>query len=130
VTEASQNAAGVTYAARLERRDGQIGFDQPALAIHNAIRGLQPWPLVWARLKGKRIALLASEALPREQAAAPAGTIVRVESDALVVAARAGAVRLTRVQLEGRPPVAIRDFLNGHPTTAGDRFESEAPSAP
>jgi methionyl-tRNA formyltransferase len=42
VTEASQNAAGVTYAARLERRDGQIGFDQPALAIHNAIRLLLP----------------------------------------------------------------------------------------
>lgn len=126
VTEVPQDAARATYAARLERRDGQIVFDQPAQPIHNAIRGLQPWPLVWARLKGKRIALLASDALPSEQASAVPGTIIRVDSDALAVATSAGAIRLTRVQLEGRPPVAIRDFLNGHPTSAGDRFESEA----
>jgi methionyl-tRNA formyltransferase len=130
VTETPQDAARVTYAARLERRDGHIAFDYPAVAIHNAIRGLQPWPLVWARLKGKRIALLASEALPGETVSGPAGTIVRVEPDALVVATGAGAIRLTRVQLEDRPAVVVRDFLNGHPTQRGERFEPEASSAP
>lgn len=129
VTEQAQEAAHVTYAARLERRDGRVAFDLPAIAIHNAIRGLQPWPLVWATLNGKRIALLASEPIAGESVSGSPGTIVRVEPDAIDVATGAGAIRLTRVQLEGRPAVPVRDFLNGHPTRPGDRFETDAAPA-
>jgi len=128
VTETPQDATLVTYAARLDRRDGQISFGQPAETIHNAIRGLQPWPLVWTTLHGKRIALLASEPVAENTSAAP-GTIIRADSDGLVVATgSAGALRLIRVQLEGRPVVSVRDYLNGHPTRPGDRFDSVADS--
>lgn len=123
VTEVPQDDGRAVYAARVERRDGLIDFTRPARDVHNAIRGLHPWPLASAVLHGKRLALLASEALPDETASAPPGTIVRVEPDALIVATGLGAIRLRRVQLDGRPPVSVRDFLNGHPTRAGERFE-------
>jgi methionyl-tRNA formyltransferase len=128
VAEVAQDGARAIYAARLERRDGQVDFARPARDIHNAIRGLQPWPLASAMLHGRRLALLASEALPDEPVSAPPGTIVRVEPESLVVATGAGAIRLRRVQLEGRPPVSVRDFLSGHQTRAGERFEP-APAA-
>ena len=123
IAETPQDDGQATYARRLERADGRVDFDRPAREIHNAIRGLQPWPLASAMLHGKRLALLASQARPDEAVTAPPGTIVRVEPDALVVATGAGAIRLLRVQVEGRPAVATRDFLNGHPTRAGERLE-------
>ena len=123
VTETPQDTALVTYAAKIERQDGQIGFDVPALALHNAIRGLQPWPLVWSYLHGKRIALLASELDTKAPSSSAPGTVLRTDADGIVVATADGSIRIRRVQLEGRPPVAVRDFLNGHPTNQGDRFD-------
>jgi methionyl-tRNA formyltransferase len=40
----------------------------------------------------------------------------------LVVAAAPGAVRVLRLQPEGRGAMSVRDFLNGHPVAAGDRL--------
>ena len=128
VIEKTQDASLVTYAERLERADGQVAFTQPAQVIHDAIRGLQPWPLVWATLHHKRTALLASELVTGETTSASPGTIVRVDPAGLSVVTGDGLLRITRVQLEGKPPVAVRDYLNGHPTRPGDRFET--PGAP
>ena len=122
VTETPQDETRVTYASRLQRDEGRIDFARPAIDVHNSIRGLQPWPLASASLGGKRVLLLASQALPNESTTSGPGTVVRVEPDALVVATSSGAVRITRLQLEGRPAVATRDFLNGHAVRPGDRL--------
>ena len=124
VPEVAQDDARAVYAARLERRDSRIDFTRSAREVHDAIRGLHPWPLASAMLHGKRLALLAADALPDEDPLAAPGTIVRVEPDGLVVATGSGAIRLRRVQVEGRPAVPVRDFLNGHRTQPGERFEA------
>ncbi len=122
VAEVPQDDSRAVYAARLQRSDSRIDFARPARDVHNAIRGLHPWPLASAVLDGQRLTLLRSEALPDEAASAPPGTIIRIESDALVVATGGGAIRLRRVQREGRPAVSVHEYLNGHRTRAGDRF--------
>ena len=122
VAETPQDETRVTYASRLQRDESRIDFARPAIDVHNSIRGLQPWPLASAQLSGKRILLHASQALPDESVTATPGSVVRLEPDALVVATSKGAVRLTRLQLEGRPAVAARDFLNGHAVRPGDQF--------
>ncbi len=114
-----QDESRVTYAKRLARADGQIDFAKSADDVHNAIRGLQPWPLVSVNLDGKRLLLHESESRPDERTDAAPGTIVRVDPDALVVATGRGVVLIRRVQLEGRPPVAVRDFLHGHQVRPG-----------
>jgi methionyl-tRNA formyltransferase len=129
VAETPQDPAGVTYAGKLERADSAITFDQPALALHNAIRGLQPWPLASAVLHGKRLRLLQSDPPTERTSNADPGTVVGVEPDRLIVAARGGALAITRVQLEGRPAIGVRDFLNGHAVRVGDRFEPWLPNA-
>ena len=58
---------------------------------------------------------------------APSGTILRVEPDALVVAASSGVIHLLDLQPEGRPVMTIRDYLNGRPVEPGDRFERWVP---
>ena len=39
-----QDDAQATLAPLLKKEDGAIDWTQPALAIHNRVRGLQPWP--------------------------------------------------------------------------------------
>jgi methionyl-tRNA formyltransferase len=123
VQEVAQDESGVTYASRLERHESRIDWQQPAAVVHNLIRGLQPWPLAAAIYRGRRVLLLGSAVVHEGSASGEPGAIVAVHRDAIDVAADPGVVRLTTVQLEGRPPVAVRAFLNGHPVAVGDRLE-------
>jgi methionyl-tRNA formyltransferase len=123
VAETPQDEHGVVYAHRLERAESEIDWHRPAAAIHNQIRGLHPWPLAAARLHGHRVLLRRSTVARETASAAAPGVIERVEPDAIDVAADPGAVRLTEIQMEGRPPLRVRDFLHGRPVTAGERFE-------
>ncbi len=138
VTETPQPEDGVTYASRLERSESRVDWNQPAADIHNRIRGLQPWPVATTVWRGRRLRLLGSvpegdetrresfsldphEKLSR-RISSP-GTVVSVDDDGLVVACDPGAVRIVRVQLEGRAPAAARDFLHGHHVAVGDTLE-------
>ncbi len=123
VPEETQDERLVTYAARLERHERALDWQQPAAQIHNLIRGLQPWPLAAAMLQGKRMLLLRSSLAHDAARGAVPGTIVGVEPDALVVAPGDDAIRLTVVQPEGRPAMTVRAFLNGRRIVAGDRLE-------
>lgn len=118
-----QDEALVTYADRITRADGIVDWTAPARAIHDRIRGLHPWPHASTWLHGRRILLHESQLVDAAPADAPAGTIVRADAEGIVVAAGEGAVRLLRLQPEGRAPMTVRDFLNGHRVTVGDRFE-------
>jgi methionyl-tRNA formyltransferase len=117
----------VTYAARLERADGAVDWSRPAIDLHNQIRGLQPWPLAAVWLNGRRMMLLRSAVVPDARGTAAPGTIVHVDASGLSIATGRGELLLTRVQLEGRPPVSVADFLNGHRAVPGDRLASHAP---
>jgi len=124
VVEEPQDESQATYASRLQRSDGVIDWARPARAIHDQIRGLQPWPLASAWLSDKRVLFLRSELSAGLPGAQP-GEIVAVDPDALVVAAGTGAIRLLDIQLEGRPPMPVRAFLNGHRVSPGARFTPE-----
>ena len=128
VTSTPQDEQAVTYASRLERRESSLNWNQPADALHNLIRGLQPWPVASAVLGGRRVMLRKSHAAPGEAHSAIPGTILRIDSDALVVAARPGAIRLLELQPEGGSPLPVRAFLNGRDVTVGDRFEQWMPA--
>jgi len=125
--EVAQDEALVTYARRIERSDSRIDWARPALAIHNQIRGLQPWPLAGAMLGDRRVMFLRAEVaepdlLADGDAAAEPGTILEVEHDALRVAARPGRVRILELQEAGRAALSVRAYLNGRRVSAGDRF--------
>src|SRR5690348_16169674 len=47
-----QDPAQATYAPILKKEDGAIDWTQSARAIHNRIRGLQPWPGAYTRFRG------------------------------------------------------------------------------
>jgi len=121
--EEPQPESGVTYAPRLERHESQVDWQQPAVAIHNQIRGLQPWPMATVTLHGRRIRLVESTARDDRADDLTPGTIVSVTADAFEVAARPGVVCVTAVQPEGKPVMRTRQYLLGHTLRPGDRVE-------
>jgi methionyl-tRNA formyltransferase len=123
VEETPQDDALATYAARLERRESQVDWARPAGDIHNQIRGLQPWPLAAVLFHGRRVLLRQSQVAHDRALDVEPGVVSHVEPDAIEVAAQPGAVRILRLQAEGRPAVDARAFLNGHPVRVGDRFD-------
>jgi methionyl-tRNA formyltransferase len=120
-----QDDTQATYAAKLERADGRLDWHVPALAVHNRIRGLQPWPLAAVQWYGRRLLLLRSVVEHQESVPQPPGTVIAATHDGLLVAAQPGVVRVLELQPEGRRTMTIRDFLNGARMQTGDRLETD-----
>jgi methionyl-tRNA formyltransferase len=127
--ETPQDDSKATYAPRLTRDEGWLDWSRPASHLHNQVRGLQPWPLAQSLLQGHRLLIHASE-VAKLTAAADPGVVVAAAAERLVVATGRDALRLLRVQPEGRRVMSARDFLAGHRVTPGARFETPARVGP
>lgn len=122
IEEEPQNESLVTYAQRIERADGDVYWTRPAQDIHNQIRGLHPWPHAAVMSGDRRLLLIESRVESIDGALGEPGEVIEAGPAGIVVAASPGAVRILRIQPEGRPPMAVRDFLNGRPVAPGERF--------
>jgi len=104
---------GVTYAPKLSRDSGRIDWTRDAPAIERQVRAYNPWPGTFTTLHGKMLKVLAAE--PCRRSGEPGAVL----DEHLTVACGTGALRLTRVQLSGRPAMPAEDFLRGHTVTVG-----------
>jgi methionyl-tRNA formyltransferase len=117
-----QDEGLATYAPRLTKEEGLIAFTRPAVAVHNQIRGLRPWPSAYTYLNGARLVVHRARVSTR-QSPAPAGACLAADAAGITVACGdGGAVDLLDVQPDGRRIMAARDYLAGHGTVAGQRF--------
>ncbi len=111
-----QDASAVTKAPKLKKDDGRIDWSQPAETIHNLVRAMQPWPIAstdWERAPGTVVRLIVHETRVEDAHGEP-GLVIEAKGDRLVVAAGSGAVRLVRVQLEGKKAMGAEEFLRGY----------------
>jgi methionyl-tRNA formyltransferase len=106
-----------TYARKITAEEARIDWTRPGPEIDRHIRGLSPFPGAWFEApspKGPvRVKALMSQVSPA------AGRDGEVIDDGLLVACGEGAVRLTRVQREGKGPQDAEDFLRGFPLPEG-----------
>jgi methionyl-tRNA formyltransferase len=111
-----------TLAPKLGRDDARIQWASDAIAIARRIRGLYPWPGCRARLtrEGVEVARLTLvRARPLEQS----GRDGVISPDGSV-GAGIGSVEILEVQPEGKRPMPLSAYRNGHPWEAGMRLES------
>jgi methionyl-tRNA formyltransferase len=105
-----QDDSQATLAPLLKKEDGLIDWTRPAAAIHNQVRGLQPWPGAYSTLRGQALHIWKTQ--PVEDArTAPPGAVISIKP--LTIAAGAGALALLEVQPEGRRRMSGADFANG-----------------
>lgn len=118
--ETPQAEDGATYARKIRAREARLDWRRPAAEIDRKIRGLSPFPGAWFTLATDKGPVRVKALLSRleDGEGAPGETL----DEALLVAAGEGAVRLLRVQREGRGPQDAETFLRGLPTPAGSRL--------
>lgn len=126
VPEAPQDETLATPAPSVAREEGDLDFAaEDAVHLDRRVRALEPWPRCRVRLarRGREpIEVFVREAWP-EEGAGPPGTVLSVAPEGIRVAARAGILRVTRLQRAGGRELDLRAFLNGTPVVAGDAFE-------
>lgn len=123
----AQDHANATYAPMFGKQDGCIDFAQPAKALVDLSRALEPDDSIYTFINNKRIAFKSVAISDNiENKSAVPGTVLAVSKKAIDVATGDGALHVTEVQPAGKKPMAIQSFLNGHPLQVGDRFLIES----
>jgi methionyl-tRNA formyltransferase len=110
----------VSFAPRLNKKDGLIDWKQSAESIHNKVRGLQPWPSAYSFWNGKLIKIWQSDFV--EDTKGIPGTVIGVKKDEILVACGEGTFVITEIQIEGAKRMKVKDFILGHKIRMGDRF--------
>jgi methionyl-tRNA formyltransferase len=126
--ETSQDESQATRAIKLNRDLSKIDWSKPADVVARQVRGMYPWPGCRVRLihpEGRDLAHLtlvrARPASTSTGAAAP-GTVLADRT----VASGTGAIEVVEVQPEGKRPMSLTAYRNGHPWEPGMRLESLA----
>ena len=118
--ETPQAAEGATYAKKIRPKEARIDWTKPGRTLDWKIRGLSPSPGAWFELPGEKGPVRVKALLSAFEDVD--GSPGEVLDDRLLVAAGEGAVRLLRVQREGRGPQDAEAFLRGTPVAAGTRL--------
>jgi methionyl-tRNA formyltransferase len=114
VREVPQPAEGVTYAAKISKAEALIDWHQDALQIWRRVRAFNPWPIAETRLNGAQLRIWEAELRGWDAEmceSAPAGTVVAATQDGIDVACGYGVLRILRLQLAGRKPLAAHEFI-------------------
>jgi methionyl-tRNA formyltransferase len=121
-TETPQDGAHASYAPKIAKEEGAIDWELPAPRIHNLVRGLQPWPLVSARLGDLRVIVHRTALTDIRSSSAPR-TVDAAREHLDVTAGDGRVIRILQIQPEGRRVMAARAFLAGRRLAAGTRIE-------
>ena len=112
-----QDAAGVTYAHKIEAADRSLDPTRRPETAERTVRALRPH--IGARIPlpdGSFLGVLASRV--DGPTLAPAGGRLRTDGDRLLLDCRGGALELTEIRPPGGRPMAAGDWLRGRPDPA------------
>ena len=112
-----------TLTKKFDKATGRIRWEQPAERIHNLVRAAFPWPVAHCLLGCEVCRIHRSEVVDEPCDALP-GTVVRVEKERVLVAAGHGLLAILGIQMPGKRPMSMDEFLRGHAIRAGDRFRT------
>ena len=117
LTPRPQDEAMATKAPPLTKEMARFTFAEPAEHLHNWVRGMNPWPVAFFELDGKKIKVLESRLAENPQQAAP-GTVLALKP--LTIACARGALQLLTVTPEGGRPMAGTAWAAGRRLHTGD----------
>ncbi len=117
LTPRPQDEAMATKAPPLTKEMARFTFAEPAEHLHNWVRGMNPWPVAFFELDGKKIKVLESRLAENPQRAAP-GTVLALKP--LTIACARGALQLLTVTPEGGRPMAGTAWAAGRRLHTGD----------
>jgi methionyl-tRNA formyltransferase len=120
--ETPQDDRLATLAPKVEKRDGAIVWDAPAIEVTNRVRAFNPWPGAYSFLGGERTIFLRVAPSATSLPGAAPGSVAAVTKDGFKIQCGTGSVDVLEVQREGKAALGAAEYLRGRPLKPGDRF--------
>ena len=102
-----------TYAPKLTKQDAIINWTRPAPEILKKIKAFNPWPIAHSILEQKNFRIWDAKLSKQINDISKPGSIVKTQSNEILVATGDGMLSLISVQLEGRKKMPALDFCKG-----------------
>lgn len=122
--QVSENA---TLCQMIDREDGRIYWEEDAQEIYNKFRALYPWPGIFTFMRQtdhltrvKLLSIRIQKHDPLEKH--PQGEVFLIGED-VGVQTSSGVILLDEIQIEGKKPAKIKDFINGYPSFIGSKLQ-------
>lgn len=98
------------YAAKIEKAESKLDFNQSAEILARKIRAFYPYPATYFEHNNERFKVLAAEVIPDLNVLA--GTII-ADTKTLKIACRQGALQVTKIQRQGKKVMGVEEMLRG-----------------
>jgi methionyl-tRNA formyltransferase len=121
ITPVKQDESITSYVKIIDKKDGQIDWNNNAEVIERKTRAFTPWPGTFTYLEGKLIKIIKAKIIETENKL-PVGQIFS-ENKELLVKCGQNALLILELQLEGKKATNSQSFLVGHQDITGKKFE-------
>ena len=125
LTPRPQDDEAATMAPVLDKAHGRIEWNKSARAVHDQIRGMNPWPGAYTLLGDRRIKVHRALATTLDPEGARPGEVIALDREGILVACAEGTLEIKELQESGRKRVDARSFASGRGVAVGDCFSSE-----
>jgi methionyl-tRNA formyltransferase len=133
----AQPQDGITYAHKIEKSEAAIDWQRSATQIARQVRAFDPFPVAQTDFQGETFKVWAAQELSSSEVTAlalvagvrpaPAGHVLAVSDEGIVVACGEGMLRLTQLQRPGSKRMPAADFLRGCNVAVGSHFTQGNP---
>ena len=110
VKRVPQDEKNASYTKKLTKEDSYVNFDKSAIEVEAKIRALNPNPGAKCFIKGEVIKILNASI---ENPDITYNKYNSILDDNLLIACKTGAIRLLKIQRQGKKPLAAKEVLNG-----------------
>jgi methionyl-tRNA formyltransferase len=108
----AQGATGITYAAKIEKREARIDWSESAAAIERKVRAFDPEPGAFTAWAGAVLKVWRASVEPGVTGAP--GEVRGTDADGILVACGVDGLRLTEMQRSGGKRLPARAFMAGY----------------
>lgn len=104
-----QPQEGACYAAKIDKSECKLDFNQKAEVLCRKIRAFNPYPAMFFEYGGERFKVLEAHKVEKY---APVGTIIE-DNSSLLIACADGALSITQIQRQGKKLMTVGELLRG-----------------
>jgi methionyl-tRNA formyltransferase len=109
-----------THAPMMEKETGHIDWSRDAQAVHNLVRGTDPWPGAFTFYRGERMRIWKTAVSTQSIKGKIPGTICTVDREGVLVVCGTGAVIVREVQFDSGKRMSVDEYIRGHQINEGE----------
>ena len=119
-----QAEEGATYEPPCDDRVAAIDWKKSAQTVYNLVRGCDPQPGAYSRMKGEKVRFYGARLLQESTEDVP-GTVVKIDPQGFQVAVKGGKLAVSKVRPETGGKMEAAAFASERGLEVGDRFGND-----